>query len=416
VKRFRFDLDRCTGCHACVVACANENRLPPRGSWREVVSFNGRRHPRLAAFHLSLACNHCDRPACLEGCPAGVYSRDEETGAVVARPDRCLGCRYCSWACPYDAPRFDAAEGVMRKCDFCAARQHDGRGPACASVCPVGALEIEERGDMAHPFTPPGFPPTMLEPAIAFSMAARAAPRFAGPAPNGAVPAGAPVEPPKITFRSEWPLLVFTTIASVLAAFVLAGTRIGPLWFAGLGALALGVSSVHLGRPLRAWRAVWNWRRSWLSREIILFAAFVALAAVGLRAPAIVAALAALYAIDRLYQVALQMPRWNFHSAHTLLNALYLAGILAGFLPGAALAGAVKLALYLRRKRAKRAWLSAPRVLFGFVVPFVFQGLTGAAGAVLGDLIDRAEFYEELDVVTPKRRMRRDFEHALKRA
>jgi Fe-S-cluster-containing dehydrogenase component len=415
VKRFRFDLDRCTGCQACVVACANENGLPPRGSWRQVVSFNERRHPRLAVFHLSLACNHCDRPACLEGCPAGVYSRDEETGAVVARPDRCLGCRYCSWACPYDAPRWDAA-GIMRKCDFCVARQHEGSLPACVTVCPAGALEIEERGDSAHPFTPPGFPRTMLEPAIAFSATVRAAPRFAAPAPNGAAPAGPPAEPPKITFRSEWPLVVFTTIASVLAAFVLAGMHIGPLWFAGLGGLALTTSSVHLGRPLRAWRAVWNWRRSWLSREIILFTAFVALAAVGLRGPAIVAALAALYSIDRLYQVALQTPRWNFHSAHTLLNAIYLAGILAGFLPVTVMAGALKLGLYVRRKRAKRSWASAPRLLLGFTAPLVFPGAIGAAGAVLGDLIDRAEFYEELDVVTPKRCMRRDFEHALKRA
>jgi len=416
MKRFRFDLDRCTGCGACVVACANENGLPPGGSWREVVSFNERRHPRLATFHLSLACNHCERPACLEGCPAGVYSRDEETGAVVARVERCLGCRYCSWACPYDAPRFDSAARIMRKCDFCAARQHEGRAPACVTVCPTGALDIEDRGDSAHPFTPPGFPPSMLEPAIAFSVPVRAAPRFAARPANGAAPTGGPLPPPKITFRAEWPLVVFTTIASVLAAFVLAGVRVAPLWFGLLGAVALGVSSVHLGRPLRAWRAVWNWRRSWLSREIILFTAFVALAAAGLRAPAIVAALAALYSIDRLYQVALEMPRWNFHSAHTLLNAIYLAGILAGFVPVTVLAGAVKLALYLRRKRAKRAWATAPRVLLGFAVPLAFHGAIGAAGAVLGDLIDRAEFYEELDVVTPKRRMRRDFEHALKRA
>jgi ferredoxin len=65
MKRFRFDLDRCTGCGACVVACANENGLPPGGSWREVVSFNERRHPRLAAFHLSLACTRAMRKRAL---------------------------------------------------------------------------------------------------------------------------------------------------------------------------------------------------------------------------------------------------------------------------------------------------------------------------------------------------------------
>ena len=409
-KAFVLDIGRCTGCEACVVACANEHQLPPERAWREVLTYNGRRFPGLPVFHLSMACNHCVRPTCRDSCPAGVYSLDGKTGAILSDTSRCLGCHYCSWACPYDAPKFDHGDGAMRKCDFCVDRLRAGREPACVTTCPTGALEVEEREP--------------LGPAVRFSGGPRSAPRQTSPAPFGTAVLDAP--PKKITLRSEWALLVFTTVASILAAVAAASIvrplRFGAGWFLLLGALGMTIAASHLGRPLRGWRAIWNWRRSWLSREVILFVAFLALGTgwlatqpryPALGAAAALAGFATLFVIDRLYKVALHTSRWDFHSAHTLLTGAYLGSLLAGSLPAAMVAGALKLGLYLARKRRFRAsgqavhpWWSGLRLFCGFIAPpaavLLGHSTVAAIAAVVGDLIDRAEFYAELDVVTPR--------------
>ncbi|MCK5489102.1 MAG: 4Fe-4S binding protein, partial [Gemmatimonadetes bacterium] len=104
---FVFDPNRCTGCQACELACSIENELGPDRSWREVVTFNDASVPGVPRFHLSLACNHCAEPACMHSCPALAYEREASSGAILLDPDRCIGCRYCSWTCPYGAPRFE---------------------------------------------------------------------------------------------------------------------------------------------------------------------------------------------------------------------------------------------------------------------------------------------------------------------
>ena len=114
-KAFVFDLNRCTGCNACEIACKIENELPPGMSWREVVTFNESRLPGVPLFSLSLACNHCLDAPCKEKCPALAYSKDERTGAVTVNPSLCMGCKYCQWVCPYDAPKFNATAGVVEK-------------------------------------------------------------------------------------------------------------------------------------------------------------------------------------------------------------------------------------------------------------------------------------------------------------
>ena len=139
---FLFDPNRCTGCGACRLACSIENQLEPERSWRRIDTFNRTRHPGLPLYHLSLACNHCSEPACMYACPALAYSRDENSGAVMLDDAKCIGCRYCAWACPYDAPVYEPPRGVMTKCTLCHHRLREGMRPACASLCPTGALDF----------------------------------------------------------------------------------------------------------------------------------------------------------------------------------------------------------------------------------------------------------------------------------
>jgi Fe-S-cluster-containing dehydrogenase component len=99
---------------------------------------------RLSA--LSLSCMHCEDAACVKACPAACLYKDEESGLTLFENSNCTGCRLCAAACPYGIPSFNP-EGKMVKCDGCAERLRDGREPACARVCPGGALNYGEYSD-----------------------------------------------------------------------------------------------------------------------------------------------------------------------------------------------------------------------------------------------------------------------------
>jgi len=414
--RFVLDTELCTGCQACVLGCWMENRTTQTLPWRKVHTFNGHRHPDLPVFHLSLACHHCAHPACLEHCPAGAYTRDAATGAVTLRPEACMGCRYCTWACPHDAPHYASVKGTVEKCTFCRPRLERGLEPACVARCPVYALRVEPRAAGAQP-SQAGFHGWALEPGIRFQ--GRPAPPALTAPPEASAVARALasllfVPEPRITLRGEWTLVAFTTLLAAVTGRVAAGGPWGHPW-ALLGALAaaMALSALHLGRPGRAWRAVLNLRTSWLSREIALAAAFVVLCAAvfaGLLPAwsAAAAGFATLFAVDRVYQVAVKVPPYNLHSAHALLNGLYLAGILARWWPLAVTAGGLKLALYgfrkayfARKGRSIRPALSLVRVATGFIGPLFLPVGWAAFGAILGDLIDRCEYYEELAFPAP---------------
>jgi anaerobic dimethyl sulfoxide reductase subunit B (iron-sulfur subunit) len=146
---FVLDLGRCVGCSACVLACRLEHGWPADAPRRRVIALNESRHPGGPTYFLSLACHHCERPACVSACPSGALERRAD-GLVLHREALCLGCRYCEMACPFGAPRFDRARGVMAKCDFCRARVDEGEMPVCVRACPTEALRTMPRSDDAE--------------------------------------------------------------------------------------------------------------------------------------------------------------------------------------------------------------------------------------------------------------------------
>lgn len=426
---FILDLDRCTGCAACVVACRNENSPTPGIAWRTITTFNRHHLPDAPVFHLSLACNHCLNPSCMAACPADAYTRDAATGAVLIEAESCIGCRYCIWVCPYEAPRFALATGVVEKCTLCNLRVAENMDPACVAACPVEALAFEAV-DGPPAVSRAGFPETGLRPVIRIIGERRAtAPEMtAAPRPNAALP-----QRRSLSFqalRAEWSLWFFTSIITFLVSWFTAATvgrgEVSPILFAVAGAAALGASALHLGRPARAWRGILNWKGSWISREALLVVLFLAgacvFAALG-EAPraalwtTVAAGFGALFAMDMVYRVPGQSPSTVPHSAMATLTAAFYLGLWladpAVVLPAAAL----KLALYVLRHRpfaAEYFPLAAVRVGAGLALP-VFALFTGGlptwiaiAMAALGELIDRAEFYAGLRFLTPEIQASRD--------
>jgi Fe-S-cluster-containing dehydrogenase component len=124
-----------------VLACRIENGRADTEAWRRVLPLNLRRSPSGPTYFLSVACHHCEEPACLKGCPSGAYEKRPD-GIVVHHEELCLGCRYCEMSCPFGTPQYDAAKGVVSKCHLCAHRVDMGRPPACVTACPTEALQF----------------------------------------------------------------------------------------------------------------------------------------------------------------------------------------------------------------------------------------------------------------------------------
>jgi Fe-S-cluster-containing dehydrogenase component len=166
------DLDICVGCHACATSCKEWNtqgysapltdRDPygsdPLGPWLNRVHSYEIQAPDgeetgSRIVHFPRSCLHCEEPACVTVCPTGASYKRAEDGIVLVDPDTCIGCKLCSWACPYGAREYDYDHGVMKKCTLFVDRiynenlEPEDREPACVRACPTGARSFGDLGD-----------------------------------------------------------------------------------------------------------------------------------------------------------------------------------------------------------------------------------------------------------------------------
>ncbi len=153
---FYFDASACADCKACQVACKDKNDLPIGILWRKVFQYGGGNWVRqgetlvpngVFSYSVSTACMHCQTPLCQEACPAAAISKRDD-GVVLIDQTKCIGCRYCEWACPYGAPQFDASKGVMTKCTMCEDLLAQGQKPACVDACVMRALDVGELSEL----------------------------------------------------------------------------------------------------------------------------------------------------------------------------------------------------------------------------------------------------------------------------
>lgn len=161
---FYFNSAACNGCKACMSACKDRSDLPVGVNWRRVYEYGGGSWipdaenreilipNNVFSYALSISCNHCENAVCVEGCPTGAMYKREEDGLVLVDTDACIGCRYCEWACPYEAPQFDEELGVVTKCDGCQDLVARGEKPVCVDACVMRALDFGELDDLREKY------------------------------------------------------------------------------------------------------------------------------------------------------------------------------------------------------------------------------------------------------------------------
>ncbi|MGE4273325.1 MAG: 4Fe-4S dicluster domain-containing protein [Desulfitobacterium sp.] len=168
------DIDRCTGCNACAVACKVDNNLPNSIWWNRILTVGGESmdtpkgtFPNLHMKFLPVNCQHCDNPPCVKACPVKATYKREEDGVIVQDYDKCIGCRMCMVACPYNARSFNWSKpdyaievpmgdrnvtphqyNAVEKCTFCSHRLAQDLQPACIDTCPNRARFF---GDLDDP-------------------------------------------------------------------------------------------------------------------------------------------------------------------------------------------------------------------------------------------------------------------------
>ncbi|MFA7343886.1 MAG: DmsC/YnfH family molybdoenzyme membrane anchor subunit [Terrimicrobiaceae bacterium] len=277
---FEVNLDQCTGCKACVAACHSLNGLEEEETWREVGLLLGGTAKSPRQQTVTSACHHCEDPGCLEGCPVLAYEKDGETGIVRHLDDQCIGCQYCILKCPYEVPKYSEKLGIVRKCDMCHSRLAADEAPACVQACPTSAISIriisspEIRRNAESGFFLPDSPDSRLtKPSTTYTSARPLSERALA----------ADHHRPNVQ-HAHWPLVFMLVLTQAGVGLLTGGLFPGARPFAVVAGtlliqFGLAVSVMHLGQPLKAWRAFLGWRTSWLSREIIVLGALGPLSA-----------------------------------------------------------------------------------------------------------------------------------------
>lgn len=444
--RFHLDMTQCIGCRCCEVACSEQNNNPFDIRWRRVGEIEGGSYPETSRLYLSMGCNHCLEPACLTGCPVDAYTKDEVSGLVFHSADRCIGCQYCTWNCPYGVPQYNPERGVVGKCDMCYGRLSEELEPACVNACPQGAIRVETVNitDWKEQYLESANAPGL--PAADHTLSTT----------RITMPDDLPADIQKADshrVRPEHPHgpLVLMTVLTQFAVGAFAGVWLLSFfgspgimkWAAlaalGVGFVSLGASTLHLGRPAYAYRALRMWRRSWLSREVLLFSlfSFVACAyaaalwlslgrgiTLAAGATVVLLGLAGVTASARIYRVPAR-PAWN--SPHTLagfyftaltLGPLFIAALGVHYLPFAFFASAaaagqllnqglkllrlirsdefeLKASARLLSKDLERLFLAQLALLAagGILLPLAGKAAMGLPLALAGELLGRYLFF-----------------------
>ncbi len=337
-KGFVFNQSLCVNCKACSAACSLENNFTVKV--RNVLTYNREAAASVPLSHLSIACNHCEIPVCMMGCPVSAYRYDSLSEAVIVDESKCFGCKYCVWNCPYDAPKYDPVKGVIGKCHFCYSRLGEGIEPACSSGCPTGALSYADLSELNPMNTTEWFPENELSPSFRFKGITKNIPLRIIPDSLFIKKINSVPEEKKIR-RSDWSLILFSFFSMLSVSFIASLLLKGELRDSLLLVILLflpGVFSVfHLSKWYRAWRAVFNFKSSPLSREIAayLFYVIISITSVFSHAPwllvvAVVSGLLLLLAIDGVYIYSQKDPVVYLHSGQTFITALLLISFLSG--------------------------------------------------------------------------------------
>jgi len=396
---FYFNADNCIACHACESACSEKNDLKPHMAFRSVGYVEGGSYPAYTRLNISMACNHCDDPVCLKGCPTRAYTKFAEYGAVLQDPDICFGCGYCTWVCPYNAPQLDPLAGHVEKCNMCVDRLEAGLKPACASACLAGALDFgviettPENRDQLNTAIP-GFPdPEITHPNIRFQQTRSLPEEMTRP---DSIPLryerdeqgknGYRTKVRENNQRRQWSLrALLTSHENAHIAFTLSYQAVLGAFLLLLSVPILGLSSMqvlqsaavhtpsmivmfvvlgfgllklnlHLGKPQRFYRGFNNLRWSPVSREIAGVSLFFAgmtgygffslfdhaisnILAQAAAATAVLSGLAGLYYMYRLYRIPAR-PYWDhWQTATAFIGTTLSLGMLLMALVGTVMLG-----------------------------------------------------------------------------
>ncbi len=471
---FQVDLDSCTGCKSCVSACHSLNGLDDTETWRDVGLLVGGTPAKPFTQTITTACHHCADPACLNGCPVLAYEKDPVTGIVRHLDDQCIGCSYCILKCPYDVPKFSSRLGIVRKCDLCHTRLAAGEAPACAQACPTHAIRIITVPTVALALSAAGTPASATqldlpksELAPESKTACRPAPSqttFRSHSPTTDFLPGAPdpaytqpttryvtkrpfpynvVAGDARTLRvqpAHAPLVVMLTLIGAAVGFwtlavvfphvpvatnslaasfgqsrslpVTLALKWAALFMASAG---LGASVLHLGKPQRAWRIFLGWRKSWLSREAMLFGMWFGSATTALLVPSLDLLVAligwAALACSAMIYVDTHRSFWRSSDTFPRFFGTALLLPLALIAPALAALGLLMKLVWetrsffgggisARLQRGPLARTVAFRDLLGVVTAVLLVAAPGwmaLIGLLTGELIERILFFRAVD-------------------